>query len=165
MVKKENIEQHDFDPYQPDSVPLFEAIYGKNLISLGGVAAIDNMFLDLNIRGLKALDLGFGLGGMAFYLAKNHQMRISGIEAPRPMTHDLLVDVVEILGAKVERLIIDKMVQNTFHGKLELKLKGEIQTKLVDTRPSDGIAIAVRAGAPIFVEDEVLEKVSIFKQE
>ncbi|OGT37080.1 MAG: hypothetical protein A3F12_03635 [Gammaproteobacteria bacterium RIFCSPHIGHO2_12_FULL_38_14] len=80
MVKKENIEQHDFDPYQLDSVPLFESIYGKNLISLGGLAAIDNMFSDLNIRGLKALDLGFGLGGVAFYLAEKHQMNITGIE-------------------------------------------------------------------------------------
>lgn len=80
MVKKENIEQHDFDPYQPDSVPLFEAIYGKNLISLGGLVAIDNMFSDLNIRGLKALDLGFGLGGVAFYLAEKYQMNITGIE-------------------------------------------------------------------------------------
>lgn len=68
------------DPYQPDSVPLFEAIYGKNLISLGGIAAIDNMFSDLNIRELKALDIGFGLGGVAFHLAEKYQMDITGIE-------------------------------------------------------------------------------------
>jgi len=72
--------QMRFDPYQPDSVPLFEAIYGKNLISLGGLAAIDNMFSDLNIKGLRALDLGFGLGGVAFYLAEKYQMNIAGIE-------------------------------------------------------------------------------------
>ena len=102
---------------------------------------------------------------IGFLEASSIKMRVSGIEAPRPMTHDLLVDVIEILGAKVERLIIDKMVQNTFHGKLELRLKDAQQTKVVDTRPSDGIAIAVRAQAPIFVEDEVLEKVAIFKQE
>ena len=68
------------DPYQPDNVPLYEAIYGKNLISLGGLAAIDNMFSDLNIHGLKALDLGFGLGGVAYYLAEKYKMRIAGIE-------------------------------------------------------------------------------------
>ncbi|MBA3661703.1 MAG: methyltransferase domain-containing protein [Gammaproteobacteria bacterium] len=71
---------NDFDAYHPEHVPLFEAIYGKNLISLGGLTAIDNMFSDLNIRGLKALDLGFGLGGVAFYLAEKYQMNIAGIE-------------------------------------------------------------------------------------
>lgn len=70
----------DFDAYHPDHVSLFEAIYGKNLISLGSLAAIDNMFSDLNIRGLKALDVGFGLGGVAFYLAEKYQMNIAGIE-------------------------------------------------------------------------------------
>ena len=102
---------------------------------------------------------------IGFLEASSIKMRISGIEAPRPMTHDLLINVIETLGAKVERLIIDKMVQNTFHGKLELRLQDGHTTKVVDTRPSDGIAIAVRASASIFVEDEVLEKVSIFKQE
>jgi len=70
----------EFDPYQPDSIPLFEALYGKNLISLGELAAVDNMFTGLNIIGLKALDLGFGLGGVAFYLAEKYQMNITGIE-------------------------------------------------------------------------------------
>jgi phosphoethanolamine N-methyltransferase len=68
------------DPYQPDNVPLYEAIYGKNLISLGGLAAIDNMFSDLNIRSLKALDIGFGIGGVAFYLAEKYKMKVTGIE-------------------------------------------------------------------------------------
>ena len=102
---------------------------------------------------------------IGFLEASSIKMRISGIEAPRPMTHDLLINVIAILGAKVERLIIDKMVQNTFHAKLEIKLKEAQQTKVVDTRPSDGIAVAVRAGAPIFVEDEVLEKVALSKPE
>lgn len=70
----------DSDPYQPNNIPLYEAIYGKNLISLGGLPAIDNMFSDLYIQGLKALDLGFGLGGVAYYLAEKYKMKISGIE-------------------------------------------------------------------------------------
>jgi SAM-dependent methyltransferase len=80
MKKTEQHELLDFDPYQPDSIPLFEALYGKNLISLGGLAAIDNMFSDLKIEGLKALDIGFGLGGVAFYLAEKYKMRATGIE-------------------------------------------------------------------------------------
>jgi len=68
------------DPYRPENITLFNTIYGKNLISLGNTTAIDNMLSGLDIRGLKALDLGFGLGGVAFYLVKNYQMIISGIE-------------------------------------------------------------------------------------
>ena len=73
-------EASDFDPYQPDSVPLFEAMYGEHLISLGGQAAIDNMFSDIDVRHLKALDVGFGLGGVAFYLAEKFNMEIAGLE-------------------------------------------------------------------------------------
>src|SRR5580704_9497417 len=79
-VKNKKQKLHDFDPYQPNNIPLYEAIYGKNLISLGGLAAIDNMFSDLNIRGLKALDIGFGIGGVAFYLAEKYKMKVTGIE-------------------------------------------------------------------------------------
>lgn len=81
MNNKEQVQDaSNFDAYHPDHVPLFEAIYGKNLISLGGLAAIDNMFSDLNIKGLKALDIGFGLGGVAFYLAERYKMYVTGIE-------------------------------------------------------------------------------------
>ena len=80
MKKIEHKDDSNFNPYQPDNIPLFEAIYGKNLISLGGLAAIDNMFSDLNVHGLKALDIGFGLGGIAFYLAEKYKMKIVGIE-------------------------------------------------------------------------------------
>lgn len=68
------------DVYKPDNVPLYEALYGKNLISLGGLDAIDNMFSDINLKALKALDVGFGLGGVAFYLAKKYQIEVAGIE-------------------------------------------------------------------------------------
>lgn len=69
------------DPiYKLENVSLFEATYGKNLISLGEFDAIDNMFSDLDLRGLKALDVGFGLGGVAYYLARTYQIEIAGIE-------------------------------------------------------------------------------------
>jgi len=58
MINNEHEKQSGFDPYQPSSVPMFETIYGKNLISLGGHSAIENMFLGLELTGLKALDLG-----------------------------------------------------------------------------------------------------------
>lgn len=85
--------------YTLENAPLFEAIYGKNLISLGGLDAVDNMFSDIDLSGLKALDIGFGLGGVAFYLANKYQIEVTGVEihnwmveyakahAPRDIAH------------------------------------------------------------------------------
>ncbi len=101
---------------------------------------------------------------IGFLEASSIKMKLSGLEPPRPMTHDLLAAMIEGLEAKVEKLNIDKLVNNTFHAKLELKTK-EGDIKQVDARPSDGVALAVRVGAPIFVEDEVLNKAAIFKSE
>jgi len=94
--------------------------------------------------------------------ASSIQMKLSGLEAPRPMTHDLLVSTIDALGAKLDRLIVDKMEDNTFHAKLVLKYKNG-RKKEVDSRPSDGVALAVRTGCSIFVDEEVLEKAAIFK--
>jgi bifunctional DNase/RNase len=98
---------------------------------------------------------------IGFTEASSIKMKISSIETPRPLTHDLLFLSIESLGAKIDQLVIDKLVNSTFHAKLLLKDRdGKIQT--VDARPSDGIALAVRAKAPIFVDEEVLKKASIF---
>ncbi len=70
----------DDNVYVPANAALFEAIYGKGLISLGGVTAIDRLFNNLNIKGLNVLDLGFGLGGAAFYLAQRYDMHVAGVE-------------------------------------------------------------------------------------
>ena len=101
---------------------------------------------------------------IGFLEASSIKMKLSGVEPPRPMTHDLLIATVRGLDAKLERLIIDKMVNNTFHAKLEFKTK-DGQTKLVDARPSDGIALAVRTSAAIFVEEDVIKKAAITKIE
>ncbi len=101
---------------------------------------------------------------IGFLEASSIKMKLSGVEPPRPMTHDLLVAVIQGLEAKLERLIIDKMVNNTFHAKLEFKPK-DGQIKSIDSRPSDGIALAVRTSAPIFVEEDVIKKAAITKIE
>lgn len=75
----------NFNPYLPQNAPLFEAVYGRNLISLGGTTSIDNMFSGLNIKGLNALDIGFGMGGVAYYLAEKYQATVSGVEVHRWM--------------------------------------------------------------------------------
>lgn len=98
---------------------------------------------------------------IGFLEASSIKMKLSGIEPPRPMTHDLLVSIIEGLGATLNRLIIDKMVNNTFHAKLEFKFKNG-KMKIIDSRPSDGVALAVRTNASIFVEEDVLKKAAIF---
>jgi uncharacterized protein len=99
---------------------------------------------------------------IGFLEASSIKMKLAGVEPPRPLTHDLLINAIHGLDAKLDRLVIDQLLNNTFHAKLQLKSQaGEI--KSIDSRPSDGIALAVRAAAPIFVEEEVLEKASLFK--
>ena len=99
---------------------------------------------------------------IGFLEASSIKMKISGLEVPRPMTHDLLIATINGLGARLERLIIDKLVENTFHAKLEITTAaGEV--RVIDARPSDGIALAVRANAAIFVDEEVLKKAAFFK--
>jgi len=91
------------------------------------------------------------------------KLKISGFQPPRPLTHDLLHSTIENLEAVIDRVIIDKLEDNTFHAKLHLKTRsGEI--KIIDARPSDTIALAVRARAPIFVEDEIIKKSEMFNK-
>ena len=87
------------------------------------------------------------------------KMKISGIQPPRPLTHDLLKNTIAQLGATLKRVIITKLEFNTFYASLVLKATNGEQ-HAVDARPSDGIAVALRADAPIFVAEEVLNQVS-----
>jgi uncharacterized protein len=73
----------------------------------------------------------------------------------RPLTHDLLKNIIEKLGARVERLTIDDMWQDTFYARLVLNVSGKIID--IDCRPTDGIAVALRTQAPIYVAEEVME--------
>ncbi|MDD2752921.1 MAG: bifunctional nuclease family protein [Candidatus Omnitrophica bacterium] len=91
------------------------------------------------------------------------KLKISGFNPPRPLTHDLLQLTIENLEASVEKIIIDKLEENTFHAKLFIK-NSSGETKVIDARPSDSIALAVRAHAPIYVEDSVIKQSEIFNQ-
>lgn len=92
------------------------------------------------------------------------KLKISGFQPPRPLTHDLLHSTIENLEANIEKIIIDKLEDNTFHAKLVINTRSG-EKKLLDARPSDSIALAVRAHAPIFVEDEVIKQSEIFNKE
>lgn len=91
------------------------------------------------------------------------KLKISGFNPPRPLTHDLLYIAIGELEARIEKIIIDKLEEDTFHAKLVIK-SASGEEKIIDARPSDSIALAVRAHAPIFVEDEIIKKSEIFNQ-
>lgn len=78
------------------------------------------------------------------------------IEMPRPMTHDLATTLIAALGGTLERVIVDELRDGTYYGALEVA-RPDDDTLLIDSRPSDALALAVRAGAAIFVAPDVLE--------
>ncbi len=92
------------------------------------------------------------------------KLKIAGFSPPRPLTHDLLYSTIQYLEANIEKVIIDKLEENTFHAKIVLKTSSG-QEKILDARPSDSIALAVRAHAPVFVEDEIIKQSAIFNQD
>lgn len=86
-------------------------------------------------------------------------MKLQSQESPRPMTHDLLADMVDQLGASIARITVTEMRENTFHALITVLQDGqEIE---VDARPSDAIALAIRTDAPIFVADAVIAESAI----
>ncbi len=84
---------------------------------------------------------------------------LSGTPPPRPMTHDLLCNAIAACGAQVTHAVIHAIIDNVFHGRLVLDVQGRHAE--LDSRSSDAIAVAVRAGIPIMVEEAVLERAGI----
>src|SRR5688500_13998221 len=86
-------------------------------------------------------------------------MKLQGATTPRPMTHDLMTDLLAQLDANVVRITVTELRENTFYARITVLQDGsEIE---VDSRPSDAIALAVRAEAPIFAADQVIEESAI----
>src|SRR5512144_902900 len=83
-------------------------------------------------------------------------MAMSNIKAARPLTHDLIVSIFDRLEIEIARVVISDLIDNTFYASLYLLQNGK--EFYVDSRPSDAIASAIRIGAPVFVEEEVLAK-------
>jgi len=81
---------------------------------------------------------------------------LKDIKPPRPLTHDLLAGVIEGLGAKVEKIVINDLRNHTFYARIFLTLDG--RTVEIDSRPSDAIALSTATGAPIYVAEHVFEE-------
>lgn len=80
---------------------------------------------------------------------------LQGVAMPRPMTHDLLKDLLEALAAEVERVVITELRASTYYAELHLRHGND--RSIVSSRPSDAVAVAVRTGSPLFVSDELID--------
>jgi hypothetical protein len=86
-------------------------------------------------------------------------MKLQGAETPRPMTHDLLSEVLDQMEAKCERVSVTELRDNTFYAQITISMNGS-QLE-IDSRPSDALALAVRTEAPIFAAEDVIEESAI----
>jgi uncharacterized protein len=100
--------------------------------------------------GQKVLPIWVGI-----FEANAIALQIENIATPRPMTHDLLRNVIHDLRAEVQKIVVCDLQENTFYAMIYLELNGG--TVAIDARPSDAIALALRTRAPIFVEDTVID--------
>jgi len=105
-------------------------------------------------KGDKTLPIWIGL-----FEAQSIALAMENIKPPRPLTHDLAKSLIEKLKGKVNKIVISDLKNNTFYAKILIKQNGEdIQ---VDSRPSDAIALALRLQVSIFIEEKVMDKVSV----
>ncbi len=104
-----------------------------------------------DLEGKRAIPIWIGI-----FEASAIVTELENIKFPRPMTHDLLAGIIKALKAEVVRVEIHDLRDNTFFANIQLLYEGE--TIVVDARPSDAIAVALRVGAAVFVEQKVIEK-------
>jgi len=102
--------------------------------------------------GQKVLPIWVGI-----FEANAIALQIENISTPRPMTHDLLRNVIHDLKAEVKKIVVCDLQENTFYALIYLALHGNGDTVAIDARPSDAIALALRTRAPIFVEETVID--------
>lgn len=114
--------------------------------SAGGAYAI----LLKEVYGVRRLPIIIGA-----FEAQAIALEIEGIKPPRPLTHDLLKNVIDNLGASIQEILIDELRDNTFFAKIILEISS--LTNDIDSRPSDAIALAVRTQAPIYVNEDVMK--------
>jgi bifunctional DNase/RNase len=115
----------------------------------------DQQFIFLKERGGEERAFPIVIG---FFEASAIDRRVRGIDTPRPMTHDLMTATIEALGARVVRVVVSRLHENTFYARLHLRRDGEELD--LDCRPSDAIALAVQTGADLYVAEAVFQAVS-----
>ena len=86
-------------------------------------------------------------------------VKLQDLSVPRPLTHDLLLTVLEALGGSIKHILVDNLENDTFYAKIAIDVGGEM--KEIDSRPSDAMALAVRTQVPIYATEELMEKAAI----
>ena len=113
-----------------------------------------NIVILREVEGERILPIWIGSGEANAILTK-----LKGSDPPRPMTHDLLQSLVDLVGASVLRVAVTELRDNTYYAMITLRINGEDVE--LDSRPSDAIALAVRADAPIFADEAVIEESAV----
>lgn len=103
------------------------------------------------VEGERSFSIMIGI-----FEATSIDRRVKKLPSPRPLTHDLVANVVEHLGGELRDIYISELRDHTYYAKLRIRQNGELIE--VDTRPSDAIALAVTANVPIYVAEDVLEE-------
>ena len=93
---------------------------------------------------------------IGIFEATSIDRRVKNMPSPRPLTHDLVTNVIEQLGGEIQDVIISELKEHTYFAKLRIRHEGELIE--IDSRPSDAIALAVTAKVPIYVSEEVLQE-------
>lgn len=116
------------------------------------------IFLD-EIEGTRILPIW--IGPME---AQAIAIRLSGYPSPRPMTHDLLFATIKTLGLTLKKVVVTDIVENTYYSSLHITDPDGGNLRLVDSRPSDAVAIAVRFGCPIYISEKVFGKTQVLSK-
>ena len=146
MAKKEKEEKK-----KPEDGEIEVRIY-----SLATTANECIVFLE-EVSGNRLLPIWIGLAeGQAIAI------RFSGIVLPRPLTHDLLLGSIKTLNWKVDKIVVTNLKENTFYAHILVSKDGE--TRTLDARPSDAIAVAVRAGCSMFVKERVFTRCQVLNK-
>ena len=104
-----------------------------------------------DVQGNAVLPIWVGI-----YEANAIALEIEKVQTPRPMTHDLLKNVLLGLDVRVQKVVVNDLKDDTFYALIWVEREGQMMT--IDSRPSDAIALALRTGSPIFVKSDVIEK-------
>jgi hypothetical protein len=113
----------------------------------------DQQFIVLKeVEGDRSFPIVIGV-----FEASSIDRRVKGLNAPRPLTHDLLVNIIEQLSGEVQDVYISELREHTYYAKLRIRQEGELIE--IDARPSDAIAVAVSVKCPIYVSEEVMSEV------
>jgi len=109
------------------------------------------------LEGTRLLPIWIGMNegnAIAFHMEKQ--------KMPRPMTHDLLAEILSAAEGKLEKVVISDLKENTYYALIYLKVNGKFH--LIDARPSDSMAIAVRTNTPIYIDEKVFEKCPVIRK-